>query len=93
MLCIVVVFTQMSHHIFSHHRHRFGRRLFAGLLVLLLVLALIFLVRRHNMRKAGMQPKPVMDDLNDIYRDVQDRFDRRDFGGVVSDILGRRTPA
>lgn len=79
----------MHHHIFSHHRHRFGRRLFAGLLVMLLVLAFIFLLRRHNMRKAGMQTKPVMEDLGDIYRDLQYRFDNRNFGGVISEILGR----
>lgn len=79
----------MHHHIFSHHRHRFGRRIFAGLLVLLFVLALIFLVRRHNMRNAGMQPKPVLEDLGDIYGDVRDRFDDRNYGGVVSDKLGR----
>jgi hypothetical protein len=79
----------MHHHIFSHRRHRLGRRLFAGLLVMLLVLALIFIVRRHNMRKAGMQTKPVMEDLGDIYRDLQNRFDNRNFDGVVSEILGR----
>ncbi len=93
MLFIAVVL-HMHHHIFSHHRHRFGRRLFAGLLVLLLVLALIFFVRRHNMRKVGMQPKPVMEDLGDIYRDLQGRFESRRYGGVVDDILGRGpTPA
>ncbi len=79
----------MDHHMFGHHRHRFGRRLFAGLLVLLLVLAFIFLLRRHNMRRAGMQTRPVMDDLGDLYRDLQGRFDSRNYDGVVSEILGR----
>jgi hypothetical protein len=79
----------LSHHMFSNHRHRFGRRLFAGLLVLLVVLALIFIVRRHNMRNAGMRPKPVMEDLGDIYRDLQGRFDSRNFGGIVNEILGQ----
>jgi len=78
----------MSHHMFSHHRHRFGRRLFAGMLVLLVVLALIFLFRRHNMRNAGMQPKPVMEDLGDIYRDLQSRFDNHNFNGGGDEILG-----
>ncbi len=79
----------MHHHVFSHHRHRFGRRIFAGLLVLLLVLAFIFLLRRHNMRKAGMQTRPVMEDLGDMYRNLQNRFDGRNYGGVISEILGR----
>ncbi len=79
----------MSHYMFSHHGHRFGRRLFAGLLVLLVVLAFIFLLRRHNMRNAGMRPKPIVEDLGDIYRDLQCRFDNRDFGGIVSEIFGR----
>jgi len=79
----------MSHHMFSHHRHRFGRRMFAGLLVLLVAVALIFLFRRHNMRNAGVQPKPVMEDLGDIYRDLQSRFDTRNFGGIVSEIFGQ----
>ncbi len=84
----------MSHHIFSHRRHGFGRRLFAGLLVLLVVLGFIFLLRRHNLRKAGIQPKPVMEDLGDIYRDLQGRFDSRDYSGIVDQILGRGpTPA
>ncbi len=80
----------MSHHVFSHHRHRFGRNLFAILLVLLVVLALVFLYRRYTMRKSGVQPKPVMEDLGDIYRELQNRFDTRDFGGIISQILGRR---
>lgn len=79
----------MSHHAFSHHRHRFGRNLFAILLVLLVILALVFLYRRYSMRKSGMQPKPVMEDLGDIYRDLQNRFDNRNFDGVVSEILGK----
>lgn len=79
----------MSHHHFSHHRHRFGRRLFAGLLILLIVLALVYLFRRYSMRRSGMQPKPVMEDLGDLYRDLQGRFDTRDFGGIISQIFGR----
>ena len=78
----------MRHHIFTHHRHRFGRQLFAGLLVLLLVLALLFLFRRHNIRKSGVQPKPIREDLNDIYRELQGRFDSRDFSGIINQILG-----
>lgn len=81
----------MSHHAFSHHRHRFGRNLFAILLVLLVVLALVFLYRRYSMRKSGMQPKPIMEDLGDIYRDLQNRFDSGNFGGILSQILGRGT--
>ncbi len=80
----------MSHHIFTHHRHRFGRRLFAGLLVLLVVLALVYLYRRHSMRKSGMQPKPVMEDLGDIYRELMSRFDNSNYGGIIDEILGRR---
>lgn len=79
----------MSHHIFSHHRHWFGRRIFAGLFVLLLVMAFIFLLRRHNMRRAGRPLKPIMEDLGDIYRDIQGRFESRNYDGVVSEILGR----
>lgn len=88
-MCYLYWGVPMSHHIFNHHRHRFGRRLFAGLLVLLVILAFTFLLRRHNMRNAGMQPKPVMEDLGDIYRDLQSRFDSRNFGGIVNEIFGR----
>ncbi len=79
----------MSHHAFSHHRHRFGRRLFAGLLLILVVLALVFLYRRYTMQKAGMQPRPIMEDLGDIYRELENRFDTRNFSGIISQILGR----
>jgi len=81
----------MRYHIFSHLGHRFGRRIFAGLLVLLLVLAFIFLLRRHNMRRAGRPIKPVMEDLGDIYRDLRGRFESRNYDGVVSEILGKGT--
>lgn len=60
------------------------------MLVLLVVLALVYLYRRHSMRKSGMQPKPVMEDLGDIYRELLDRFDNRNYGGIISEILGRR---
>ena len=80
----------MSHHMFSHYGHRFGRHLFAGLLVLLVVLAFIYLLRRHNMRNAGMQPKPVLEDLGDIYRGLQGRFDSGNFNGIVDEVLDGR---
>lgn len=68
---------------------RFGRRLFKLLLILGLVLAVIYLIRRHNMRKAGVQPKPFLEDLRDVMGEMSNCLDRGDPGGMIDVALGR----
>ncbi len=77
----------MSHYMGFHGR--FGRRIFKLLLILAVVLAAIYLIRRHNMRKAGVQPKPFADDLRDIVGQMSGRLDRGDFAGMFDVALGR----
>lgn len=68
---------------------RFGRRLFRVLLVLGIVLAAIYLIRRHNMRKAGVQPRPFGEDLHNVYEQMRSRLDGGDFRGMFDVALGR----
>lgn len=77
----------MSHHMGFHGR--FGRRILKVLLVLAVVLAVIYLIRRHNMRRAGVQPKPFTEDLRDIIGQMSNRLDRGDLSGMVDVALGR----
>ncbi|OPY30110.1 MAG: hypothetical protein A4E28_00471 [Methanocella sp. PtaU1.Bin125] len=59
---------------------RFGRRIFKLLLIPGLVLAVIYLIRRHNMRRAGVRPKPFLEDLRDVAGEMSNCLDRGDPG-------------
>jgi len=67
----------------------FGRRIMKVLLVLAVVLAVIYLIRRHNMRKAGVRPGPFSEDMRDVFGQLRSRLDRGDFGGMFDVALGR----
>jgi hypothetical protein len=79
----------MSHHMRLHSG--FGRRAFKLLLLLAVVLAVIYLIRRHNMRKAGVQPKPFAEDMRDIFGQLRNRLDSGDLSGMFNVALGRNT--
>lgn len=73
---------------YKHKLSGLGGKFFAVLLVLAFGLVLLYLFRRYNMEKAGVQPKPIMEDLGDVYRELQCRFDNRNFSGLIEQILG-----
>ncbi len=77
----------MSHHMRFHGG--FGRKAFRLLLILAVVLAVIYLIRRHNMRKAGVQPKPFAEDMRDIFGQLRNRLDSGDLSGMINVALGR----
>jgi hypothetical protein len=79
----------MRHHIGLHGR--FGSRIFKLLLVLAVVLAVIYLIRRHNMLRAGVQPKPFTEDMRDIFGQLQNRLNNGDLSGMLDVALGRNT--
>jgi hypothetical protein len=78
----------MNHHIRFHRRH-FGRRLFAVLLVAAVVVALVWLVRRNNLRRSGVVPEPFLDDVRELYSQLLYKFDCRDYRGIVDTVFGR----
>ncbi len=77
----------MSHHMRFHGG--FGIKAFKLLLLLAVVLAVIYLIRCHNMRKAGVQPKPFTEDMRDIFGQLRNRLDSGDLASMFNVALGR----
>ncbi len=79
----------MRHHMGLHGR--FGSRIFKLLLILAVVLAVIYLIRRHNMNRAGVRPKPFAEDMRDIFGQLHSRLDSGDLSGMIDVALGRNS--
>lgn len=68
------------------------KRLAKGFFILLIIIACIiaiYLTRRENQKKMGIEPKPFIEDLRELYIQLLDRFDRKDYSGMVDDLLGK----
>ncbi|WP_230741961.1 hypothetical protein [Methanooceanicella nereidis] len=71
-------------------RRRMHGSQFLVLAMIMAVLIAVYFIRRNNLMKAGIQPKPLMEDVRDVYGRLQDRLDRGDYSGILGEILGRQ---
>jgi hypothetical protein len=49
----------------------------------------IYLVRRWNMSRAGIRPKPFFEDVRDMYRQALFNLETGNVSGMIDQMLGR----
>lgn len=78
----------VGHHLYRQRR-RLGQRIFKLLLILAIVMGAIYLVRRWNMSRAGIRPKPFFEDVRDMYRQALFNLETGNVSGMIDQMLGR----
>ena len=76
----------MSPVIYTHRR--FGHRIIKLLLILAIVVGAIFLIRRWNLQRAGVKPKPFLEDMRDVYAQARFKIESGDLSGLIDQVLG-----
>lgn len=91
----------MGHHYNRYWHHgRHGRhmpRMFGGKLFILLLVGAallgLFMLRRENRRKAGIEPKPFAEEVRELYGQLKSRLAVMDIRGMIDDVLGKGVQA
>jgi hypothetical protein len=75
-----------------HYRGGLKGRLFV-LMLILAGLLLVYFIRRNNILKAGIQPRPFLEDLRYLYGQMISRLQNGDISGMIDELLGKNPVA